>query len=86
MRQVSVDCSVAFTRGLFEAQSIGDDDFPARVPNESCSLQGLRGKRDGAAVGRQYFREELVGERQGVQIGSIIDHQKPSAETLLDSM
>ena len=64
--------------------TVEDDDLASRHPDDPPLLKIVQGDRDASTPHPKHQRQELVGERNLVTIQTVIGHEQPAGQALLE--
>src|SRR2546426_7983551 len=78
------DYAIALTGCLFQTFSIDDFYRATGVLNEACPLQYSGGQANTRPSGSKHFSEKFVSHWQQIGTNSILAHEQPACETLIN--
>lgn len=76
--------AVGTSRHLLDAGAVEDHDLISAGLDQLLSLETLQRLRDSGPPHSQHQRQEFVGERQHLVASSVMRHQNPPRQTLVD--
>src|SRR5579864_2457160 len=81
-----VDSCVAFAGGGFQSGSVFNRYLAATIGNQPGFLQDTRRDRHAGAPRAEHMRNKFLGQRKSGFPDSILAHQQPASQSLIDFM
>ena len=77
---------VAFASCIFQLCPVHDVYVPSAVFNQSCLLQNASSDSDASSSRAQHVGEKFLSQGNVVATESVLTHQQPSRQSLMDFM
>src|SRR5437016_361387 len=77
---------ITLARGFLQSFAIEHTDCAARIFNRACALQHSGSYRDARPAAAEHLCQKFVGQRDPLGINSVLAHEKPARQPLVEFM